>query len=210
MSFFQLFDTCQSTITKILLPTNRAEKLQTHPEILVDVKRETERMMNERDKTQLVRGEQVHGQSTIEKLGKNDTISAVDGEEVSVDDTTLVENAANNTATATQSSNKLTYDLREITSEVIEQIKSDFTKMVDFIVPEHRREQIRLLFRQQIQPALKSFATVAKDMGLTAYDLVRRYVMAFMNKKKGKIPELENSDSEQQKEEEQITSSPRF
>lgn len=147
--------------------------------------------MKERDNTQLVR-EQVHGQTTIEKLGKNDTTSAVDGEEVSVDDTTLVENSANDTAT--QSSNKLTYDLREITSEVIEQVKSDFTKMVDFIVPEHRREQIRLLFRQQIQPALKSFATVAKDMGITIYDLVRRYVMAFTSKKGGESQGASSND----------------
>mmetsp|Transcript_3380 Transcript_3380/g.7448 ORF Transcript_3380/g.7448 Transcript_3380/m.7448 type:complete len:372 (-) Transcript_3380:453-1568(-) len=77
--------------------------------------------------------------------------------------------------------NELKFDLKEITIEVLEQMKSDFTKVVNFILP----EKVRVQAKQHIQPALKSFALVAKDMGMTTYGVARRHLMALMNKRGG-------------------------
>eukprot|EP00581_Thalassiosira_minuscula_P015204 CAMPEP_0183715258 /NCGR_PEP_ID=MMETSP0737-20130205/9561_1 /TAXON_ID=385413 /ORGANISM="Thalassiosira miniscula, Strain CCMP1093" /LENGTH=66 /DNA_ID=CAMNT_0025944347 /DNA_START=51 /DNA_END=251 /DNA_ORIENTATION=+ len=38
--------------------------------------------------------------------------------------------------------------------------------------------------KQSVLPALNSFLSVAKGMGMTAYDLARRHVMAFVKKTK--------------------------
>ena len=87
--------------------------------------------------------------------------------------------------TQTQPDDNLNYTFKDITLEVIQQMKADLQKVINLILPKPLQEKIQEQFKQQILPALKSFAMVAKDMGLTAYDMARRYIAAFMDQKKG-------------------------
>ena len=96
------------------------------------------------------------------------------------------------TPVPTDDANDLNYDFREITIEVMKQMKSDFVKVANFILPEDVRERLQLEFKERIRPALKSFVIVAKDMGMTAYDMVRRYLGAFTEK--GTASESTESD----------------
>lgn len=94
-------------------------------------------------------------------------------------------------STPDNNQNELNFDLKEITIEVIEQMKSDMTQVVNFLVPEKLREQAK----QHVQPVLKSVAVVAKDMGMTTYGMARRYFMAFMNKREGDGESVAGDDS---------------
>ncbi|KAL7524202.1 hypothetical protein ACHAXR_000472, partial [Thalassiosira sp. AJA248-18] len=113
------------------------EILETHPEILEDVKRENERMMNERDRLL----EQLHRQSNgTEPKAEQDRIDAtaeqaeeMGGSEELEEQEEVEEVEDQNTPdtisdSEKQPNNKLTYGLKEMTLEVIEQMKADFTK----------------------------------------------------------------------------------
>ncbi|KAL7548808.1 hypothetical protein ACHAWF_017343 [Thalassiosira exigua] len=146
------------------------EILQTHPEILEDVKRESNRMMNERDR--LIKQLEV----------QNGTQTATEPHQTG-DGQSINATVAGESKVTGQSTKTLTYDVKELTLEVVAQIKSDVTKVVNFIVPEKQRDMIGQRIRQHILPALKAFVYVAKDMGMTTYDMLRRYLNAFLNKK---------------------------
>mmetsp|Transcript_19990 Transcript_19990/g.36150 ORF Transcript_19990/g.36150 Transcript_19990/m.36150 type:complete len:287 (-) Transcript_19990:265-1125(-) len=159
------------------------EILQTNPEIMEDVKRESERMMNERNSLLVQLNQQQEGVDGQTEQQENNTVDVEerDSEVLTNPNASL----SDTNDTEDQSNNTLYYGFKEITLEVIEQMKSDFTKVVNLIVPKKLQEQIQLQMKQQIQPALKSFVSVAKGMGMAAYDLSRRYLMAFVNRKAG-------------------------
>ena len=81
--------------------------------------------------------------------------------------------------------------------EVIEQMKADFTKVKNFLIPERTQKKIQLIIEQHampflktateqhIKPAMKTIISVAKDMSSTAVDLVKRHVTAFLSKSDG-------------------------
>ncbi len=161
----------------------REEILQKHPEILEDVRKESERMMKERDKLQYEL-EQLQKQSdgvTAEREIDSPALMDIDNENSygsSSNDQTneakSISQSANSTSSDTISSDsqcKPIYDFKEIISEVNQQIKSDIKNVVNFIFPEP--------LRRQIKPAFKTFITIAKETGLSVYDLVKRYVVAF-------------------------------
>ena len=217
--------------------------MATHPEILEDVKKESERMMNERNrlleqlqKQQQLQEKEEGGTSAIpikQKYNNVTTPEAVHEEEKVDSDNTeeLLDNSImTETSQQTQSilsaaSNKqpLTFDVKEIAIEVIEQIKSDITKLINLVIPKRIRDQIKVqlhelnkqpgvqqlksditkafniiapkakgLFenvtvqlKQHVLPALKSFSLVVKEWSMTAVDMGRRYIVAFMNKGEG-------------------------
>ena len=66
------------------------------------------------------------------------------------------------------------YDVKEITLEVIKQIKSDMARVLNILVPKPLRDQL--------SPGLKTFMTVAKDMGVSVYHFVRRHLRAFLDR----------------------------
>lgn len=213
--------------------------MATHPEILEDVKKESERMMNERNRLleqlqqQQLQEKEEGGAGAIpikQKYNNVTTPEAVHEEEkVDSDDTEeLLDNSImTDTSQQTQSilsaaSNKqpLSYDVKEIAIEVIQQIKSDITKLINLVIPKRIRDQIKVqlhelneqpgvqqlksditkafniiapkakgLFenvtvqlKQHVLPALKSFSLVVKEWSMTAVDMGRRYIVAFMNK----------------------------
>ena len=212
--------------------------MATHPEILEDVKKESERMMNERNRLleqlqqQQLQEKEEGGAGAIpikQKYNNVTTPEAVHEEEkVDSDDTEeLLDNSIMTDSQQTQSilsaaSNKqpLSYDVKEIAIEVIQQIKSDITKLINLVIPKRIRDQIKVqlhelneqpgvqqlksditkafniiapkakgLFenvtvqlKQHVLPALKSFSLVVKEWSMTAVDMGRRYIVAFMNK----------------------------
>eukprot|EP00584_Thalassiosira_punctigera_P002511 CAMPEP_0172543802 /NCGR_PEP_ID=MMETSP1067-20121228/14097_1 /TAXON_ID=265564 ORGANISM="Thalassiosira punctigera, Strain Tpunct2005C2" /NCGR_SAMPLE_ID=MMETSP1067 /ASSEMBLY_ACC=CAM_ASM_000444 /LENGTH=233 /DNA_ID=CAMNT_0013330277 /DNA_START=331 /DNA_END=1032 /DNA_ORIENTATION=+ len=148
------------------------EILEKHPEILEDVQKESERMMKERDRLLAEFDEQQQGKDGMTKRQENDNAEKTkpgDGEGV----------PDPNAATVDANNDKLDYTFREITLEVIKQMKSDFAKVVNFILPKGVQERLQLQIEQQIRPAVRSFSLVAKNMGMAAYDMARRYIMAF-------------------------------
>jgi CHASE3 domain sensor protein len=173
------------------------EILTNHPEILEDVKRESERMMHQRDILQEKLDQMEVGMGEVEKepvsAGKRgqetDSVSeeileSIQNERAGstvVNSTTRLEEIVSNTTPALKP--KSIYDPKEITREVIQQIKSDATSVLNIIAPKHLRDQVR--------PALTTFVTVAKDMGLSIYDLMRRYLTAFW----GKTDDIRNRTS---------------
>lgn len=101
------------------------------------------------------------------------------------------------TETDTTSTNQPIYTFKEITMEVIEQMKADFTKVKKFLIPESTQKKIQPIIEQHImpflktateqhvKPAMKTIISVAKDMSSTAVDLVKRHVTAFLSKSDG-------------------------
>mmetsp|Transcript_48123 Transcript_48123/g.102384 ORF Transcript_48123/g.102384 Transcript_48123/m.102384 type:complete len:305 (-) Transcript_48123:192-1106(-) len=160
------------------------EILQKHPEILEDVQKESERMMKERDRllAEFHQQNQQGAYDATEPQGKSTERN--EGGEVSsdsaVEDGGVGAPSERNKGIRNQTGNNLNYDDKEIMLEVIQQMKSDFTKVLNFILPEKLREKIKLQIKKQIQPAVKSFVLVSKDMGRTAYDVARRYIAAFV------------------------------
>ena len=137
--------------------------MATHPEILEDVKKESERMMNERNRLleqlqqQQLQEKEEGGAGAIpikQKYNNVTTPEAVHEEEkVDSDDTEeLLDNSImTDTSQQTQSilsaaSNKqpLSYDVKEIAIEVIQQIKSDITKLINLVIPKRIRDQIKV------------------------------------------------------------------
>lgn len=164
------------------------EILTKHPEILEDVKRESERMMHQRDRLQDKLDQIEMGMGKVEKEPVLAGTSVKQGQETDAvaeeileliqnerggstvfNETTRLEEIVSNTTPALKP--KSLFDPKEIAREVIQHIKSDATKVLNIIAPKQLRVQVR--------PALRTFLTVAKDMGLSIYDLMRRYLTVF-------------------------------
>ncbi|KAL9178997.1 hypothetical protein ACHAXT_011970 [Thalassiosira profunda] len=184
------------------------EILQTHPEILEDVQRESERMMQQNERIM----EQLRKQNATTDHPEDNITTTV---EKGGSDAAEPDPAQKTEGAVTESpNNTLTYDFREITKEVIAQMKADVAKVVHLILPRKRRERLQLLWREQIRPktelilkeqvrpTLKSFVAVAKDMGRTAYDMGRRYWTAFLDRR-GAGEKIEPDDNMEQGKEEQ-------
>ena len=150
-----------------------------HPEIMEDVRKESERMMKERDRLLVQLNKQQQGVVVEEEKEGNAGMDTID--EGGFDQTTIAPTLSSTNDATDQSNNTDTFGFREITFEVIAQMKADFNKVIKFILPQQTREQIGLQMKQQILPALKSCLLVAKGYGMTIYDLTRRYVTSFMN-----------------------------
>eukprot|EP00970_Alexandrium_tamarense_P018373 scaffold13330_cov205-Alexandrium_tamarense.AAC.10 len=169
------------------------EILTKHPEILDDVRKESEDMMKERDRLQWQLDQMQNKESNGTNAEAGDTQQQTDTDHQTGEDlsnasilgdehaTTNDENASatNDTSDNTVTMHKPIYDVNEIVVEVIQQIKSDVLKVVDFVAPEH--------VRQQIRPALQTFVSVAKDMSMSVYGLVKRYVKAFLDTNEGSV-----------------------
>ena len=98
-----------------------------------------------------------------------------------------------------QNNEPLTYDIKQLTLEVIQQIKSDLTKLINFVAPKELRDQIKTqinehvipfvqqkvipMIQEHIIPSIKSTSLVMKEWGVTTFDMVRRYVGAFVSNK---------------------------
>ena len=98
-----------------------------------------------------------------------------------------------------QNNKPLTYDIKQLTLEVIQQIKSDLTKLINFVAPKELRDQIKTqinqkvipfvqqkvipFIQQHIIPSIKSTSLVIQEWGVTTFDMVRRYVGAFLSNK---------------------------
>ncbi|KAL3805647.1 hypothetical protein HJC23_005891 [Cyclotella cryptica] len=164
------------------------EILTNHPEILEDVERESKRMMNERDILQ----EKLGGlQDDMVKVEKESASAGTSGTRERESDAlpeessksmqnerggSTIVNATTQSEGITSDANptlkpKSLYDPKEIAREVLRQIKSDATMLLNIIAPKQLRDQF--------SPALRTFGRVAKDMGSSIYDLVRRYLTAF-------------------------------
>jgi len=175
------------------------EILETHPEILEDVKRESERMMKQRDSLLLQLNQQQQQQQQGMEANDDDDVIVEDIIEDGIDEddkvTGITEDhvednnkvLSNNTTTpidpnltqhqSNNNKNELNYDIKEITIEVLQQMKSDVTKVFNFILPPKLREKIvKLQIIQRIQPTLQTFVSIAKDMESTVYDMARRYL----------------------------------
>ena len=164
------------------------EILTSHPEILEDVKKESERMMRERDRLQEqlnhmqsegnVKGEQSESMSPWGLRGKGSDDSK-DGTLMS--DQSDIQEDSSVADSATDRSDKIAkpvepiFDFKEITYEVINQIKHDVTKLINMIVPK--------TLRDQIAPSLKTVWLITRDSALSVCDIVRRYGRAFLDKK---------------------------
>jgi hypothetical protein len=150
-------------------------------------------MMKERDRLQWQLDQMQNKESNGTNADAGDTQQQTDTDHQTGEDlsdasilgdehaTTTDENASatNDTSDNTVTMHKPIYDVNEIVVEVIQQIKSDVLKVVDFVAPEHVRRQIR--------PALQTFASVAKDMSMSVYGLVKRYVKAFLDTNEGSV-----------------------
>ena len=51
-----------------------------------------------------------------------------------------------------QNNKQLTYDIKQLTLEVIQQIKSDLTKLINFVAPKELRDQIKTQINQKVIP----------------------------------------------------------
>ena len=101
------------------------------------------------------------------------------------------------TETVTTSNNQSIYNFKDITMEVIEQMKADIIKVKNFLIPERLQKQIQPILEkhvmpvvktfteQHLKPAVKTIVSVAKDMSFSVVDLVKRHATAFMNKNGG-------------------------
>lgn len=100
----------------------------------------------------------------------------------------------NTTETGTTSNNQPMYNFKEITMEVIEQMKADVVRVKNLLIPERLQKQIAPILEKHvvpvmkefteknIKPAVKSLVSVAKDMSFSVGDLIKRHATAFMNK----------------------------
>ena len=115
----------------------------------------------------------------------NDAKASEDNQKVSSDATMNATSVDAGGDAEDRSENTLDYDVKEITLEVLRQMRSDFAKVVNFVVPEKLREKIRLQVKQQIWPAIKPFVSVAKGMTTTTYGMARRYFAALVSGRAG-------------------------
>ena len=179
------------------------------------MKQETERMNAERDRLQ----SQLEEMQAEEAISMNETeedhtsaqIESHDlGEEIeeehddNVDEDNKIQNTdekqeqsidktAGITETETTSNNQPIYDFKEITMEVIAQMKADFIKVKNLLIPERLQQQINPILEkhvvpvlkeltEQLKPAVRTFVSVAKDMSCSVVDLIKRHAAAFMSK----------------------------
>eukprot|EP00986_Skeletonema_menzelii_P003613 scaffold1134_cov147-Skeletonema_menzelii.AAC.2 len=189
------------------IETDLEEILQKNPQILEDLKQETERMNAERDRLQ----SQLDEMQTDETISANETqedhnsaqleshdLSEEIEEENIVDEEIQYtdENQEDTTETEITSYNHPMYNFKDITMEVIEQMKSDFVKVKNLLIPERLQKQIAPIlekhvvpvlkeFTEQLKPAVKSIVSVAKDMSYSVVDLMKRHAAAFMSKSGG-------------------------
>ncbi len=159
--------------------------MQAHPQMMKDVQRERECMEQDRASSldQKLPSQQQYGQQ--QNQHHQDFKTATASSDRALD--------SNNTTT-------VIYNVKEITQEVIQQIKSDVTKLVNFLTPSpevqqmlrEQEKKIRLFYKQyiiptiqeEVIPALKSLAVVVKDWGMTVVDMTRRYIqVTFMERK---------------------------
>lgn len=103
----------------------------------------------------------------------------------------------NTTETETTSNNQPIYSFKEITMEVIEQMKADALKVKNLLIPERLQKQIAPILEkhvvpvlnefteQNIKPAVKSLVSVAKGMSISVGDLIKRHATAFVNNSGG-------------------------
>lgn len=155
----------------------REEILQKHPEIMEDVKKESERMMQERDRLQQKLEQlqkQSEGGNTDREVDSSASIETKKSENSNAENDSQSANISSSDTISADSQRKPIYDLKEIISEVNLQIKSDIKKVANFILPEP--------LRRQIKPAFNTIITIAKDTGLSVYDLVKRHVLVFLDK----------------------------
>jgi hypothetical protein len=179
------------------------EILTTHPEILEDLKKESERMMHERDRLQQQLGELQEGGVTADEQSESSPWGlrgrgTDNSPEVAPESIQSNQQQDLTSANSNASSEELTkttepiFDFKEITQEVIKQMKSDMTRLLNIILPKPLRDQIT--------PSLKSFGLVAKDMCMSTYDLLIRHFKAFLDKggKTGNVAEEEVPKEEAQ------------
>ena len=206
---------------------NSEEILQKNPQILDDVRRESERMMDERDRLQSQLDEMntdeedtaaiIPENIVIDDLNQTqeddydstqqerytaeeetDETRYFDESETEEQSTNYSDNTEGGVTEAdTASTNQPIYTFKEITMEVIEQMKADFTKVKNFLIPERTQQKIQPIIEQHdmpflktvteqhVKPAMKTIMSVAKDMSSTAVDLVKRHVTAFLSKSDG-------------------------
>ena len=108
-----------------------------------------------------------------------------------------IDKTAGITETETTSNKQTIYDFKEITMEVIAQMKADFVKVKNLLIPERLQQQIEQQiapilekhvvpvlkeFMEQLKPAVKTLISVAKDMSCSVVDLIKRHATAFMSK----------------------------
>lgn len=153
------------------------EILTNHPEILEDVKKESERMMQERDRLQEQLDQILEENTTGDEESLSTSPWGLRGKGTNELQDEILEQSSVDSATNSEEVIKQPepiFDFKEITVEVMKQIKSDMTKLLNIIIPKQLRDQIT--------PSLKTFGLVAKDMGFSAYDLLRRHMTAFLDK----------------------------
>ncbi len=134
----------------------------------------------------------------------NEEQSINESEEQSIDNT---KGEMTETETTT-SNNQPIYTFKEITMEVIEQMKADITKVKNFIIPERLQKQIQPILdkhvvpvlkaftEQHLKPAVKTLVSVAKDMCFSVVDLIKRHTTAFMNKSGGQVEQSQSPATE--------------
>jgi hypothetical protein len=162
----------------------RNATIQSHPEIMEDVQGERERV----EQQQKQHHNDFNTTSTTFDKGDKSSSQRLD---------------SNNTSTI--------YNVKEITLEVIEQIKSDITKLISFLTPSPevqqmlREQQVKLrkfykqhiipTLKEEVIPALKSLTVVVRDWGKTVVDMTRRYIQAtFIDKMEQGRDDGENND----------------
>ena len=191
--------------------------LQKNPQILEDVKRESERMRNERnrllsqldemqadDVSAIISGGNIDEMNQTTKNYNSTQQDGDNGEENHADDVSeeQITDSTDDTngeimETETTSNRQPIYNMKEITIEVIAQMKADLTKVRNFLFPERLQQQIqpiieqkvmpflKTLHHQHLKPAINTLFFVAKDMCISVIDLVKRHATAFLNKNGG-------------------------
>ena len=159
----------------------RNATIQSNPEIMEDVQ-------GERARVQKQHHNDFNNTSTTFDRGDKSSSQRLD---------------SNNTSTI--------YNVKEIALEVIEQIKSDITKLISFLTPSPevqqmlREQQVKLrkfykqhiipTMKDEVIPALKSLTVVIMDWGITVVDMTRRYIQAtFIDKREQGRDDGDNND----------------
>ena len=196
---------------------NSEEIIQNNPQILEDVKRESERMKDERDRLQSQLDEmEADGTISVNETGEDRTSAQLeshvgeddeeenildeDNEEQYTNDSQeqSIDNTKDSTETETTSNNQPMYTFKEITMEVIEQMKADIVKVKNLLIPERLQKQIgkqitpilekhvvpvlKDFNEQNLKPAVKTIVSVAKGMSFGVVDLIKRHATVLMNK----------------------------
>jgi len=153
----------------------REEILQANPEIFDDVRLESDRVKMERDRLAAQLNEQQQqskgGEIPIEQVDNmttkvpeettnNDDIEKTNKPTISNHEKALNDAIMSDKTTQTksilntyQNQNKLTFDIKEITIEVIQQIQSDIKKVINFVAPEgsYTREVVKQIQSDMIK-----------------------------------------------------------